>query len=727
MPESNHNQDTRQTLDRVYPGPWAQHLLKLSSASHTPIEKFKDWELPERETRLDDLATHVAQGGPIGLLLPDGCVAIDTDNREAYDFISAYELPGTPFQVRRNDEEKTKAHYVFRVEGPLKCKQVRVDGMEVDLKFEQRGFIVVYPSPSRKDDHPYQQMTLPEDPEDVPLAPPELATWLESHAGAGAAGEAPPAREEIPRHSRVGSYLAIIRNYGETTGLRERGLRFARELFLDDPGRAEVEVDRWIEWLEEQPGDPVPEDQRAGVSGWARLHESVFQRSRVFIPPMKGFLRFTGVVWEQATRDCVASDFVGLREELLRAAPSFPDGDPRRASILESYKKLSTPRAKRDAADEIGLRHRGDISEWDAQPHLWVTKDGWAIDLKSWTRRRVEASDKVTVCSGADYVEGAVAQDWIDAISFSVGGDPERVDYLHRLIGAAAIGEHTEDILPFAYGEGGTGKGTFINIVLAAFGGYGTVSTFRVITGDTEGTGHNAMLADWRGRRLIVLDEIEKGVKIGANAKKLTGGDPIKASAKFRDPIEFPATWIVFGQGNNEPEVKQDEKGGGFERRIVEIPFDQRLDEARPRWDHLGELKQAFLDPVVLAGVQNWILEGARKYLESGLGRSIAIEHARREFWSKQGMIERWVAEECAVAPNEWTEKQAAWHEFDQWQRKFRVEERWGRNKFYKELGAAFPTTKRQGFHGFNGIGLGEGPGAESDPGGKPWSAKDIH
>jgi putative DNA primase/helicase len=285
------------------------------------------------------------------------------------------------------------------------------------------------------------------------------------------------------------------------------------------------------------------------------------------------------------------------------------------------------------------------------------------------------------------------------------------------------VGAGKEDIIPFLFGGGGTGKSTFIYVILRTFGGYGYQGTFRsVVKGARASGAASPDLWAWRGRRFVALDEIEEGQKLGAVAKSLTGDEIVTMRGLYLEEQDVPITWTLLGQGNKEPEA--DPSDAGLQRRIYEIPFDTRLEKPKGARDY----KQILTQPDVLAGVMQWVLEGHRMWREEGLGTCPEVEAAKVAYWGRQDVVGDWIDECCARGPGLASDRNVLWGSFDEWQQdRLHPTERLSRRKFDARLKDHVGTPKRVKEKGkwvqkVSGIEVIPGSGSPAVPGQVPGS-----
>ena len=194
-------------------------------------------------------------------------------------------------------------------------------------------------------------------------------------------------------------------------------------------------------------------------------------------------------------------------------------------------------------------------------------------------------------------------------------------------------------------GDGENGKSTFLGAIVSVLGHENVAAeTLQRLSRGAFSA------AELYGKRANVCGDIPSDRLTATGAfKLLTGGDPISAERKHRDPFQF--VWggkPLFGC-NGLPEV--DDDSHAFFRRWFILPFNVRIDPAR-RDPNL---------PAALAaersGILNLMLE-ARKALHERGGFDAATVAADREEWAKRSNSLRWFLSERVIAePSAWTPK----------------------------------------------------------------------
>ena len=256
-------------------------------------------------------------------------------------------------------------------------------------------------------------------------------------------------------------------------------------------------------------------------------------------------------------------------------------------------------------------------------------------------------------------VSAAPSKEWRDtrwAAFLEEMIDADALEWLRVLCGYALTGLTREHVLVFIYGRERTGKGTLLSAIADAVGDYSR----RIDADDLmEQTGreHPAWLADLRGRRVVVADEMPRGKRWNtARVKKLVSGEPIRARLMHRDFFEFKPTAQVIVAGNHAPQ--QSSADTGLERRLRVVRAERQPDVEDVR----------LLDKLKPEHVLSWLLEGAAQYHVEGLRPTPASVAAGTRAYAEQSDILREFLATIADWPQvraEMYRKYRAWTEID--------------------------------------------------------------
>lgn len=209
---------------------------------------------------------------------------------------------------------------------------------------------------------------------------------------------------------------------------------------------------------------------------------------------------------------------------------------------------------------------------------------------------------------GLDEPDPPVLMEFLSDIT---GGDAEFMDFLQRFAGYSATGTTSEETFLIFYGDGANGKSTFLSIIQEILGDYAKSASRNLLTAQGKRE-HSTILADIRGRRLVVSQELDESDALSMGLiKQLTGGDTITARELYGKPFQFQSRAKLVLATNHIPAIESTDFGTW--RRIKIVPFNRRW---KPK-----HTKQAFYDALFAQRdlCLSWIARGALKWLESGL------------------------------------------------------------------------------------------------------------
>ena len=275
----------------------------------------------------------------------------------------------------------------------------------------------------------------------------------------------------------------------------------------------------------------------------------------------------------------------------------------------------------------------------DNQPWFLNCLNG-IIDLNTGALLPHDPKFLITKMIYVEYHPEARAPTWEKYLS-DVQTIPEIVSFLQRAAGYSACGTAREQIVLIHHGHGQNGKSTFMKAMAAILGsGYcqkGNMSLFAEQSTDRVRND----VACLSGTRMLSLSETsDRMILDEALIKAVTGGDIIKARFLNKEFFEFVPTFTVHIDTNHRPRIRGTEDG--IWRRILLIPWTTRVPD---------EKKDLRLEEKLLAekeGILNWIVQGARSYLQGGLKIPEIIYEASHEYRRDEDIIGDWF-DQCIV------------------------------------------------------------------------------
>lgn len=276
---------------------------------------------------------------------------------------------------------------------------------------------------------------------------------------------------------------------------------------------------------------------------------------------------------------------------------------------------------------------------WDADPFLLGTPGG-TVDLRTGEMGPAEPGEFISKQTAITPEHGPPLM-WLKFLREAMDGDETMVTFLQRWCGYCLTGDTREHALAFAYGDGGNGKGVFMNTLTDIMGDYAVTAGMETFTASKHDR-HSTELAMLRGARMVTASETEEGrAWAEARIKAITGGDPITARFMRMDNFTFKPQFKLFIAGNHAPTLRNVDDA--MRRRFNIIPFTTKPE--RPDKQLSEKLKAEW------GQILAWAIRGCRDWLADGLQRPEAVLNATKEYFADQDLTGQWFEERCDLTP----------------------------------------------------------------------------
>ena len=215
--------------------------------------------------------------------------------------------------------------------------------------------------------------------------------------------------------------------------------------------------------------------------------------------------------------------------------------------------------------------------------------------------------------------------------------------FLQRLSGYWLTGETREHILPFHYGTGANGKGTFLEqVTLKMFGNYGAKLTDSLVYASDRSALPHLELANLCGKRFTLGEENSDGGRLNEPLlKAITGSDKVKGRFHYANFVEYFPTYKVTLVGNHKPRIAGTDEG--IWRRFLMVDWKVQIPSER-RDAKLSEKLSA-----EVSGILNWCIAGAMEWQRTGLNPPESCKAATAAFREKSDVLAEFI-DECFVA-----------------------------------------------------------------------------
>jgi len=294
------------------------------------------------------------------------------------------------------------------------------------------------------------------------------------------------------------------------------------------------------------------------------------------------------------------------------------------------------------------------MADFDQKPYLLNVANG-TLDLRTGTLGPHQPDDLLTKIVPIAY-DALSAAPMFDRFLREVLPDPDVREFLKRFVGYAALGLPRDRVMAICVGDGRNGKSLLLKIVVKVMGEYGWNASPSILTAN-RGERHPTEIADLSGKRIVVASEVSADTRFDVAAlKRITGGDVLTARRMREDFWNFDPTHVVMMAVNHLPTV--DDTTDSTWDRLRVIPFKVRImsaDEARlcPPPPGVPVEDPGLYEKLVgeLPGILNWVVEGAREYLASGLTCPDAVKLAGTEYRAGSNPLREFVEERCELGP----------------------------------------------------------------------------
>ena len=243
-----------------------------------------------------------------------------------------------------------------------------------------------------------------------------------------------------------------------------------------------------------------------------------------------------------------------------------------------------------------------------------------------------------------DYISKAMACEprgrstlWGQFLRETCGNDVDLEEGLQIWTAAAMLPGNIESKAHIAYGDGNTGKTTFLKTVQAAMGDYAGTARASVFTSEKEF--HPAELMPFVDYRMVILPELPRGALRSDLLKVVSGGDSLSVRGMRENPRAAKPTATLWFSCNELPAIRLVDEA--LKRRLMIWPFDHAPAKVDVR---LGLKLQ---EEEHLSAVVSWLVDGLKAYvrvLASGEPMPIpaVVANATAEYFLEADNVGQW-------------------------------------------------------------------------------------
>lgn len=333
-----------------------------------------------------------------------------------------------------------------------------------------------------------------------------------------------------------------------------------------------------------------------------------------------GWMEWTGNRWKSCPDESLIES---VRKwavvKFADAIKTGSDGTNRtRSEVIDGWRSvLSRGRLTAITSLTRGIVKR-DTEDFDAHSHLINTPSG-VVNLETGEISEPDPDLLMTKITRGAYRPGFRHADWDQALL----AIPEELrNWFQSRVGQSITGKPTPDgVLVVLQGSGENGKSAVsTDALVPALGDYAGMASAKLLSA-SKGNEHSTEIADLRGQRLMIAEELTEGRSLNVVVlKRIMDVGRIKARFIRKDNIEFDASHSLFLTTNYIPVINETDHGTWRRLALMRFPYrfrkrgeelehenDRRGDERLK--DRIRDSKSGQHDAIV-----TWAIEGSLAY-----------------------------------------------------------------------------------------------------------------
>lgn len=365
-----------------------------------------------------------------------------------------------------------------------------------------------------------------------------------------------------------------------------------------------------------------------------------------FLPAKEQWLVWDGSRWVPDA-EMMAEDII--KRELRRvsawvggaggAKAEVAKADKEAREICSSGKLTAVMRlVKSDRAIAVS------VESLDHDPWILNTPGG-GVNLKTGLLAPADPDQLCTRSTSVTPMSGE-ASHWQRFLMDTTKGDLDLIAFLKRWAGYCLTGVTREHQYAFIYGEGGNGKGTFVNAMIGVFDSYHRDSPMETFVA-SHGDRHPTELAALAGARLVTASETDAGKRWDeAKLKRMTGGDPITARGMRENFFTYRPQFKLTFMGNHRPEIRSLDEAMKRRTNLVPFPYKPPVVDKELGDKLIAEYPQ----------ILHWMIEGCLEWQRDGLNPPASVQAATEDYFDESDPLGQWISE-CTnpAKPDTWT------------------------------------------------------------------------
>lgn len=270
--------------------------------------------------------------------------------------------------------------------------------------------------------------------------------------------------------------------------------------------------------------------------------------------------------------------------------------------------------------------------------------------------------DMLTRYVPVDYRREAGCPKWRAFLEEFLPDDAAR-EFVQTFSGLGLLGR-TVQMVVFHYGSGANGKSVFLETLMRVLGPLAVGLPAESITGqgDRSAGGASPDLARLYGARALRVLELPADKPLHEDLlKKLTGGEKIPVRTLFKGYFEFTPVFSCHMSGNGYPRIDGTDNGIWRRMAVVHWPVTIPPERRREFDDVLADFAPEY------PGILNWLVEGARRFIECGLHPPESVRRATAEYRSEMDPISDFLADCVESFPGQFVTARTMYDAYVSW------------------------------------------------------------
>lgn len=385
--------------------------------------------------------------------------------------------------------------------------------------------------------------------------------------------------------------------------------------------------------------DPLQDERKYGWNdiGTGALFADTYRNVARYVPQAESWYAYAGGVWKLDSGSLrVAEMAKSVVQYMIGCAANISDDD-KREKYLKFVTKMNSNRARMAMLESAKSIYPIQLSEFDKDPYLFNCQNG-TFDLRTFKLRPHSPADFLSKIANVDYLPGVTCERWKQFIGEIMEHDAEKAQYLQTAIGYAVAGLQNQKCFFILHGQKtNNGKSTFMDAIMHIMGDYAKAAQADVITSKQFAKDSSAPSEDvarlW-GARLVSMAEPDKSARLNVGLiKQMTGNDPLTARFLRQNSFQFVPEFKIFLHANDLPQTTDDTIFSSGRVKVIQFNREFKPEEQD------RTLAAAFREPENASGILNWMLEGARLFLCSGLRDPVAIQAAVAAYRAESDVV----------------------------------------------------------------------------------------